>query len=231
MSGSRQLNSWVGSTFRRAAPTTNNLYRSFTPHVPMGVSGTSREKRIVEMNVPQKLKKQLNKGLPLIGDDCLRENAAYVLDVYETICLEHVIASQVADRTLRRVLANNPVLEQQDPEAVGQLTADSRIARSSYLGQDPYGDKPVKPEKLAGKATSKGESDDVGDSDDDGAESPERTLSEIQLLMIAIQNKNYNYLTAHLSKLLQPSILTRVWEREQYYRENPDELTKTTRNC
>ena len=83
---------------------------------------------MVEMDVPPKLQKQLNKGLPLIGDDCLRENAAYVLDVYETICLEHVIASQVTDRTLRRVLANNPVLEQQDPEAVGQLTADSRVS-------------------------------------------------------------------------------------------------------
>ena len=43
----------------------------------------------------------------------------------------------------------------------------------------------MKPEKLAGKATSKGESDDAGDSDD-GAEIQERTLSEIQLLMIAI---------------------------------------------
>ena len=137
MSGSRQLNSWVGSAFQRIAPTTANLFHSFTPRVPMGVPGTSREKRMVEMDVPPKLQQQLSKGLPLIGDDCLRENAEYVLDVFETICLEHVISTQVADRTLRRVLAHNPVLEGQDPSTVGKLTADSHIAKSSYLGQDP----------------------------------------------------------------------------------------------
>ena len=75
-SNSRQLSSWVGSAFRRVAPTTANLFRSFTPRVPMGVPGTSREKRLVEMDVPPKLQKQLDKGLLLIGDDCLKENAA-----------------------------------------------------------------------------------------------------------------------------------------------------------
>ena len=42
------------------------------------------------MDVPPKLEKQLNKGLSLIGDDCLRENVKYVLDVYETICLTSI---------------------------------------------------------------------------------------------------------------------------------------------
>ena len=74
-STSRPLSSWVGSAFKRLAPTTANLFRSFTPRVPMGVPGTSRAKRLVEMDVPPKLQKQLDKGLPLIGDDCLKENA------------------------------------------------------------------------------------------------------------------------------------------------------------
>ena len=77
MSATRTLNSWVGSAFKRLAPTTANLFRAFTPHVPMGVPGTSREKRMVGMDVPTKLQEQLNKGLPLIGDDCLKENSEY----------------------------------------------------------------------------------------------------------------------------------------------------------
>ena len=225
MSASSQLNSWVGSSFRRLAPTTANLFRAFTPNVPMGVPGTSREKRMIVMDVPPKLQQQLNKGLPLIGDDCLKENAEYVLDVFETICIEHVISTQVADRTLRKVLAHNPVLECQDPETVGKLTADSRIARSSYLGQDPCGDKPVIPEKKGNTGT-----------DEDAAEGsvPDETgkavYSEVQLLMINIQDKNYHYLTAHLPKLLHPSILSRVWEAERRYEGNVEALAKTARN-
>ena len=75
----------------------------------------------------------------------------YVLDVYEIVYLEHVISSQVSDRTLRRVLANNPALEQQDPESVGQLAVYIHIDKSIYLGQDPYGNESVTPEKLTEK--------------------------------------------------------------------------------
>ena len=79
----------------------------------------------------------MSNKLPLIGDDGLRENMKYVLDVYETVYLEQVISSHVSDRTLRRALANNPALEQQDPESVGQRAVDIHIAQSIYLGQDP----------------------------------------------------------------------------------------------
>ena len=75
----------------------------------------------------------------------------YVLDVYETVYLEQVISSQVSDRTLRRALTNNPALEQQDPESVVQRAVDIHIVQSIYLGQDPYGNKSVVPEKLTGK--------------------------------------------------------------------------------
>ena len=95
------------------------------------------------MDVPPKLQQQLDKGLLLIGDDCLKENAEYVLEVFQTIILEWVISKEVSDKRLRKILANNPFLESLDPDTVGQLTADSRIAKSSFLGQDPYGDKPV----------------------------------------------------------------------------------------
>ena len=117
-SKSRQLSSWVGSAFKRVAPTTDNLFRSFTPRVPMGVPGTSREKRLVEMDVPPKLQQQLDKGLLLIGDDCLKENAEYVLEVFQTIILEWVISKEVSDKRLRKILANNPFLESLDPDGV-----------------------------------------------------------------------------------------------------------------
>ena len=143
MATSKRLNSWVGKAFHRLAPTTANLFRTFTPHLPMGIPGTSRRERLIDLDVPVKLQQQLDNGLPLIGESCLRENAEYVIDIFENICIEHVIGMQVADKTLRKVLANNPMLEGKDAKKIGNLTADSRISKSSYLGQDPYGDLPL----------------------------------------------------------------------------------------
>ena len=125
MSNSKMLNSWVGSAFSRVAPTTSNLFRAFTPHLPMGVPGASREQRLIDLDVPPKLEVQLRKGMPLIGEDCLRENVVYVLGIYQNICLEHVLSMQVVDRTLRRVLDHNPILENEDPDKAGTLTAES----------------------------------------------------------------------------------------------------------
>ena len=223
MSNSKMLNSWVGSAFSRVAPTTSNLFRAFTPHLPMGVPGASREQRLIDLDVPPKLEVQLRKGMPLIGEDCLRENAVYVLGIYQNICLEHVLSMQVADRTLRRVLDHNPILESEDPDKAVTLTAESRIAKSSYLGQDPWGDKPLT--KMMSKKVSKSKADSVGDytvedSDTEEGEVRDLSLNDVQRLMVAIQDKNYAYLTNHLARLLTPSMRARVWEKEQEYKKD-----------
>ena len=175
------LRSWAGSKLRRLTPITTNLHRTFTPQVPMDVPGSSREKRLVESDVPPKLQAELDKGLKQIGEDCIRENAEFLLDMYENICLEHVVGLQVSDRLLRKVLASNPILEKGNPLLADKLTAGSRITRSSLLGQDPFGDQPLVTKKSSDK---KSESVDPnsdasdGDSDGEGADTTS-TLTEV----------------------------------------------------
>ena len=60
MATSKMLNSWVGKAFHRLAPTTANLFRTFTPHLPMGIPGTSRRERLIDLDVPVKLQQQLD---------------------------------------------------------------------------------------------------------------------------------------------------------------------------
>ena len=113
-------------------------------------AGTSREKNIDEMNVPPKLEatKVVEQGTAT-DRGWLSSGKCEICSWCVWDCLPR--ASQVSDRTLRRVLANYPALEQQNPESVGQLVVDIHIVKSIYLGQDPYGNKSVVPEKLTGK--------------------------------------------------------------------------------
>ena len=65
------------------------------------------------------------------------------MDVYQNICLEHVLSIQVADRTFRKVLDHNPMIESEDPDKADTLTTEIRITKSSYLDLDPWGDNPL----------------------------------------------------------------------------------------
>ena len=71
------------------------------------------------------------------------ENAQLVIGLYEDICLRHVIDMQIQDKTLSKLMRPNRVIESSNPDEHGQDEPGKRVARSSLLGQDPWGDKEV----------------------------------------------------------------------------------------
>ena len=104
--------------------------------------GEDTHKLTVLVDIPKKLQAQLNDGLKPIDVDCLRENAELMLGMFETICLEHVLGSQVDQKLLRKLVQRNPNQEKGgDKEKL--LSFISKIAQSSLIAQDPWGDKAV----------------------------------------------------------------------------------------
>jgi len=212
----KYLGSWAGSaTGNQKAPTAYNLARAFTPTRPMCDPGTDTDKLVVMMDVPRQLKSAIDAGMKTIGYDCLRENAKVVLQVYEDICIQHVLDHQIADKTLRKLTQRNPAIEKSHPEKAKTLAPKSRIAKSSLIGEDPYGDKSIP--SLGG-----GDKGDGDQAEGDGGE----LVSEVQLLLMEIQDKNYMYLTTHVQRLLTPALYVRVKAEEMKY-ENDDQDVRT----
>ena len=98
------------------------------------------EKMVVLTDIPKKLSRALEDGMKPIGIDCVKQNAQFVFHFYETICVEHVLSMQMQNRLVRQ-------LTQRDPSATDSteraLVPEGMLARSSLLGQDICGDKPV----------------------------------------------------------------------------------------
>ena len=211
------LDSWAGSaTADIGIPSASNLAKAFTPTKPMCAPGTDTEKLEVLLDVPKPLQQAINAGMQKIGYECLRENAKVVLKVYEGICTQHVLENQIQDRALRKILRRDPNLELKDPDNAKVLAPKSRIAKSSLLGQDPYGDKPL-PHINAGEAktSDKEEDEDTGAGEDDSGK-----YSNAELLLVEIQDKNYAYLTTHLRRILAAPLYVRVKTEEIKYASN-----------
>ena len=81
------------------------------------------------------------------------------------------------------------------------------MARSSFLGRDPWGD-----EELPEPAIPGTEADE-----ESGAEATEAKHSKEQLLLMDIQDRMYAYLTTHLWRILAESIHVDVRAREMLY--------------
>ena len=119
---------------------------------------------------------------------------------FEDICLRHVIQQEIAGKTLSKLLERNPAIETKDPESGKKLTAKGLIAKSSIIGQDPYGDKAL-PEMTA-----------------EEGEAVDGTVSKaVRILLMNVQDKNYSYLTAHLGRIVDANLMVRVKQEEMRY--------------
>jgi len=178
----------MGSTGAKpGAPTASNLAKAFTPTKPMCAPGTDADKLVVMVDLPKALKSVIDAGMKKIDYNCLRDNAKVVLQVFEDICVQHVINNQIHDKQLSKLLQRNPNWEKDNPDAHRTLAPKSRIAKSSLIGRDPCGDEKL-PSRKKMKSTSTEEDDAaaegsaVGLDDDDNAE---EEYSSLQLLLIA----------------------------------------------
>ena len=192
----KHISHWAGSLARvSGAPSAANMAETFTPTLPMCLPGANPKTIKVKGDVPDRLRQAMAKGLQRIGLQCLRENAEMLMSLYEDICLQHVIKQQIKDKVLRKLMAITDPAKEQENARTSKVADSSCVAKSSLLGMDPWGDEPA-PEPRG--------SDEEEDDNTVGGYTRE------QLLLMAIQDQNYLYLTAHVWLILEDEIATNV---------------------
>ena len=87
----------------------------------------------------KRLKRRLEKNAAKVTEDCLRSNADTILKFLEADVLDHVTRLAVHSKAMKALLKRDHEAELADPEAYKQ-EAGSRLARSSLLGRNPFGD-------------------------------------------------------------------------------------------
>ena len=123
---------WAG-----AAANANSLAdpnATFDPTLPCVSGEEAARDALVLADVPTKLIERLQKKPQEISPFCLYENASSILRFYDEDIILHVVKQEVKDNRVYKLLQRG-----EDNDASG--TADMvRIARSSYLGKNPFGD-------------------------------------------------------------------------------------------
>ena len=171
---------WAGS-----AANTNSLAdpnESFDPTLPCVSGEDAARDALVLANVPQKLVDILVKKPQKIGPDCLFENAESILHFYEEDIVLHVVRQEVKDKRVYKLL-------QRGEDNVEGPVDMAHIARSSYLGKNPFGD--VNDAKLV-----------VG-------------LAPEQLALLHnLQDRCHTYARVHCNRILNKELKANVTEME-----------------
>ena len=126
-----------------AGVTSKNLAQRFTPQQPMQPAGITPERIKAWLDIPKELKTTLESGTISIGTTCLKENAELIISLFEDMCLQHIVDMQIQDKTLSKLIRGNQAIELANPNDHGLQEPGKRIAKSSLLGQDPWGDEEV----------------------------------------------------------------------------------------
>ena len=185
----------MGSMSTIAGVTNKNLAKMFTPRVPMQTSGITPEQAKVWMDIPAELKQTIDQGLDVITTNCLRDNALFLFGRYEDMCLKHVTDMQIKDKTYSKLVRGNAAIEDANPD--NGVREPRSIAKSSLLGQDPWGDEEIP-------------------ADPDAPEDND-TYSQLQTLLMNVQDSNYLYLTTHLRRILHKDVYINVKNAEVKY--------------
>ena len=197
------------------AATSENLAVMFNPGRPMVEPGVAKEKWKIWMDVPEELQRVLKQKMKRIGLDCLKQNAEIVLDLFQDMIIKHVLDMQIHNKTLSRIIRGNPEIDSKSDDPPDIEPIAGKIAKSSLLGQDPWGDK-----ELPSKEPREGEKDAEASS----------AYSADQALLKSIQDNVWSYLSTHLRRLLHEDILLHVVDKEMEYEADVGEVrTKSVR--
>ena len=138
---------WAGSAANANSLADPNS--TFDPTLPCVSGEEAARDALVMADVPKQLLERLEKKPQEIGPNCLFENAESILRFFEEDIVLHVVRHEVKDKRVYELL-------QRGENDTGGPADMSRIARSSYLGKDPFGDDSnaknvagLKPEQLA----------------------------------------------------------------------------------
>ena len=132
------------------------------------------------------------------------------------------MGQEANSKQLRKLLARDAVAEKIDPaEFKAQIGA--KLAKSSYLGKDPFGDKPL-PEELYEDAEDSS-SEEGTPSETEGEEAPAKLLSSEGDLLRTIQDKPHRYARVNLRRIVGEEIWARVAAKEQEIGLHPEKLS------
>ena len=132
----KQMDTWAGSmSGALGAATTSNLATTFTPKTPMYTPGVDKKQLKVWLDVPEDLAAALDGGMEKIGVDCLEQNAELVLELFQEMCLTHVLDMQIQDRSLYKLIRGNPQLDGQLDGSTESSMMAGKVAKSSLLGR------------------------------------------------------------------------------------------------
>ena len=120
---------------------------TYNPRVPVlvGISNKSRaEDDIAWCDQPKwnSLGTRLANKDQRIDRDTIRTNAEMLLRLFEQDVVMHVARTQADTKNMKALLCRDKAEELRDPAKYREV-AGARLARSSYLGRDPFGDQPV----------------------------------------------------------------------------------------
>ena len=195
--------SWAGSAYA-----TNPLAGggNYDPRRPSLLPDTQEEDALVWEDVPKAMRTRLA-DIPeqIITKDTAYRNGVEVLRYFERDITEHTVRLQVDNKTMRKLLARDQAAERANPRAY-QREANVKLAKSSLLGKDPWGDKEIPRDLLGGRTRAAG------------------ALTVEGELLAAVQDINHRYARVHLRRILHASMWQRITKREQFYRQDPARL-------
>ena len=179
--------SWTGTGVRVNSLTGKG---TFDPKVPIDQPGDEGDDALIWADVPDSLKYRLEDKPQLITQDCLLDNAKGILRLYENDIIHHVIKQQLRSEHMTSLLRRQGTYKEGLSASETRMTA-TKLAKSSFLGRDPTGARPI-PASLW-----------------DGDE-----LSERGTLLKDVQDMVWDYLRVHMPRILGPVVLTRVQGQE-----------------
>lgn len=196
---------WAGATYRSLGGA-----GTYNPRVPVlvGTGNKSRaEDDIAWADQPKwsALRTRLANKDQRIDRDTIRTNAEMLLRLFEQDVVKHVARTQADTKIMKALLCRDKAEELRDPAKYREV-AGARLARSSYLGRDPFGDQPVP--------------DECTYEDTEGEEQYDQYGS----LLVSVQDACYRYARVHLRRIVSESIWTRIAKQEHYYKRNPSGL-------
>ena len=124
---------WAGSAANANSLADPNA--TFDPTLPCASGEDAARDALVMADAPKRLIERLEKKTQVIAPDCLFENAESILRFFEEDIVLHVVKQEVKDKRVYKLL-------QRGEEDTGEPADMARVARSSYLGKDPFGDTP-----------------------------------------------------------------------------------------
>ena len=194
MSFSKPVNAdtWSGKSQRNNS--LSNERGKFNPRIPTISIERNVDEELVWADYPDNLKKRLSKKSQKITEDCLKENAEAILKFYEKDIIEYVASQQIkSNKTVKRLIMRDHAKEKEDPNRYAR-EAGTKLASSSFLVRNPFGDLPMDPALMY-------EEEESSDTD---AEEPreEERLAEADAQM-ARQLRGTRQVTRRLSARLQ----------------------------